>query len=46
MTVRMRRQISSPEKQRIVELHHIGKSTCDIVRTVGRSGSVLKRIVE
>lgn len=40
-----RRPVSSPEKQRIVDLHKDGKSTCDIVDLVGRSSSVVKRIV-
>ena len=39
------RPISSTEKERIIDLHQNGKSTCDIVRIVGRSGSVVKRIV-
>ena len=40
-----RHQVSFPEKQRIAEFHKDRKSTCDIIRIVGRSGSVVKRIV-
>ena len=37
--------VYSPEKQRIVDIHQDGKSTCHIVRIVGRSSSVVKLIV-
>ena len=40
-----KRPASYPEKQRIVDIHQDGNSTCDIVRIVGRSGSVEKRNV-
>ena len=40
-----RRPVSSPEKQRIVDLHNDGMSTYDIVDLVGRSNSIVQHIV-
>ena len=45
MAVCIRRPASSEEKQRIVDLHQEGKLTYVIASIVGRSTSVVKRIV-
>ena len=45
MTAGKRNPVSSPGKLKIIELHQNGKPIYDIVRILGRSGSVVKCIV-
>lgn len=45
MAAKQRRPVSVEEKQLIIHLHSNGKKTSEIVDTVGRSPSVVKRIV-
>lgn len=45
MAAGKRRPVSCSEKQRIIDLHRDGKSTSDITGLLGRSPSVVKRIV-